>query len=240
MSDRRHAVPFDPEYFARRAREGERLDPAETFRHIWRSNHWAGSESVSGPGSGDDQTAAIRAALPVLFRRLGVRSILDLPCGDWQWMAKVPLEGIDYAGGDLLTEVVEANRERYGGPGRRFLQLDLMRSPLPSADLILCRDCLVHLSFEDIGAAIANLERSNITWLLTTTFPGERENADIVTGDWRPLNLEAPPFRFPPPVELLNEQCTEGRGAFSDKSLGLWRHAQLHESPPKIWRSGPA
>lgn len=105
--------------------------------------------------------------------------------------------------------------------------LDLTTSPLPAADLLLCRDALVHLSFADIGRALANLRRAAIPWLLTTTFPEEPSNEDIVTGDWRPLNLERAPFHFPPPARLLNEGCTEGDGRFADKSLGLWRVADL-------------
>lgn len=232
MSHRRHAVPFDPEYFARRAAAGERLEASDTFRHIWRVNHWAGKDSVSGPGSGDDQTAALRTALPELLSRYAIRTLLDVPCGDWRWMAKVPLEGIDYIGGDLLPELVEANRRQHGGPGRRFLALDLTSATLPAADLLLCRDCLVHFSFADIGRALRNVRRSGIAWLLTTTFPAEPANLDIVTGDWRPLNLQLPPFAFPPPVELLNEQCTECDGAFADKSLGLWRADELPVPPP--------
>jgi hypothetical protein len=30
---------------------------------------------------------------------------------------------------------------------------------------------------------------------------------------------------------MLNEGCTEGGGAFADKSLGLWRVAELRELP---------
>jgi len=48
-----------------------------------------------------------------------------------------------------------------------------------------------------------------------------------VTGDWRLLNLQRPPFNFPPPLRLMNERCTESRGAFGDKSLGLWLVGQL-------------
>jgi hypothetical protein len=105
--------------------------------------------------------------------------------------------------------------------------LDLTRSPLPPADLLLCRDCLVHLSYTDIAEAIDNVRRSTIEYLLTTTFTAESGFRDIVTGDWRPLNLETPPFSFPRPVELLREQCTEQNGAFADKSLGLWRVRDL-------------
>jgi hypothetical protein len=46
-------------------------------------------------------------------------------------------------------------------------------------------------------------------------------------GDWRLLNLEAAPFGFPPADAILNEECTEAGGAYADKSLGVWRVADL-------------
>ena len=109
--------------------------------------------------------------------------------------------------------------------------LDLTRDALPPADLLLCRDCLVHLSYADIRRALANVARSGIPYVLTTTFPGAKANEDIVTGDWRVINLEAAPFGFPPPLHLLNEGCTEAGGLFADKSLGLWRTEALARLP---------
>lgn len=227
MTDRRGSVDFDPDYFAARARAGERLAPIDAFRRTYERNLWGGDESRSGPGSTLEQTARVRAELPALCRRLGVRTLLDLPCGDFRWMATVELPGVRYLGGDLLPELVTRNVERFGRADRSFLELDLTRSDLPDADLLLCRDCLVHLSFEDLTRALGNLRRSRITWLLTTTFPDESGNRDVHTGDWRPLNLERAPFAFPPPHALLNEGCTEQQGRFADKSLGLWRVVEL-------------
>jgi len=54
-----------------------------------------------------------------------------------------------------------------------------------------------------------------------------RANAEAATGDWRPLNLERPPFNLPPPLVLVNEQCTEAQGRYADKSLGVWRLGDL-------------
>lgn len=227
MTDRRSAVPFDPEYFARRASAGDGVTPVEIFRQIYETNHWSGRQSRSGPGASEDQTTRIREALPALCRTLGVRTILDIPCGDFNWMADVAFGEIDYIGADLLPELVATNSERYGREGRRFVTLDLTSSPLPAADLMLCRDCLVHLSFAEIDRALQNLRAADIRYLLTTTFPSQLHNVDIVTGDWRPLNLEHPPFSFPPPLRLINEECTECEGKFADKSLGLWRIAEV-------------
>src|SRR5262249_28756808 len=108
---------------------------------------------------------------------------------------------------------------------RRFLCLDMTRADLPAADLILCRDGLVHLSFADARAAIRNFRRSGSRYLLTTTFVGRGRNVDTATGGWRALDLQAPPFRFPPPLTLVDERCgqTDGR----DKGLGLWKLADL-------------
>jgi hypothetical protein len=140
-------------------------------------------------------------------------------------MAAIALPGIRYIGADLLPEVVARAAAR--SPGREFLELDLTASPLPPADLLLCRDCLVHLSFSDIERAIANVRRSGITYLLATTFPDEPTNGDVITGDWRPLNFEQPPFGFPRPLEGLRKGCTEQGGLFADKSLALWRVGDL-------------
>jgi hypothetical protein len=63
--------------------------------------------------------------------------------------------------------------------------------------------------------------------LLTTTFTSTRANHDIVTGDWRPIMLQQAPYGFPEPVALINEGCTEFDGRYPDKSLGLWRLADL-------------
>lgn len=62
---------------------------------------------------------------------------------------------------------------------------------------------------------------------MTTTFTGPRPNHDIATGGWRTLNLTLAPFNFPPPLRVVNEKCTEGGNAFSDKSLGVWALGDL-------------
>ncbi len=226
-NSRRDAVPFDSRHFEKLAAAGASPSSDTIFRDIYRRNHWAGSASPSGPGASPDQTSRLRSVLPALLRRLTVETLLDLPCGDYSWMRSIDLPIASYIGADLLPEVVLPLQSAYADARHRFLVLDLTRDPLPGADLLLCRDCLVHLSFADIRRALGNLFASGIPHLLTTTFPQCEVNEDIVTGDWRPINLERAPFGFPPPSELLNEGCTEGGGIFADKSLGLWRTAEL-------------
>jgi hypothetical protein len=221
--NRRFAVSFDPAHFARRTAAGDPVSAVEAFRHAYAERHWASAESVSGPGSSLDQTAVVRRELPLLLSRLGVRTLLDVPCGDFHWLSTVDLGDVSYVGGDLLPEIVARNVQEHAAPGRAFREIDLLASSLPQADLLLCRDCLVHLSFADIARAVNNIRTSPVTWLLTTTFPAQDVNEDIVTGDWRPLDFTKAPFHWSPPDTLIVEGNTEGGGAFADKSLGLWK-----------------
>jgi len=85
----------------------------------------------------------------------------------------------------------------------------------------------VHLPFELISRAVANLKRSGSLWLLTTHFLECELNEDIETGDWRMLNFELEPFNWPVPERVLIEGCQEAGGGYGDKALGLWRIADL-------------
>jgi hypothetical protein len=191
------------------------------FREVYRRNTWGDASSVSGPGSSLAATAALRDQLPQLLHTLGVTSLLDIPCGDLTWISQIDLAGIRYLGADIVEEIVAANRRR-GLVAGDFRRLDLIRDPLPRADAILCRDCLVHLSLRDAVRGLDNLIASGARYLLCTTFPGAVANADTVTPYWRPLNLERAPFGLPAPWRLLRD-FSEGRPEDEGKYLGVWR-----------------
>jgi hypothetical protein len=193
----------------------------ELFTYIFRTNGWRGAESLSGVGSDSAQTGRIVAALPGILREFGLRTLLDVPCGDFNWMASVDLSGIRYIGGDIVTDLVVRNR-RHERDNVTFMNLDIIKDSLPDADIILCRDCLVHFSIPDIFRALENVCRGESRYLLTTTFTARTQNPEIPTGMWRPLNLQAAPFNFPQPLIIMEEGCTQGNGSYRDKSLALW------------------
>ena len=135
--------------------------------------------------------------------------------------------GVDYIGADISEKLISKLKETFGGESSeinadRFRVLDITSDELPKADLVIVRDCLVHLSFDDIRKAIENLKRSGSKWLLATTFPG-RSPHDIKAGQWRPIDMTCKEIGMPNPISEFAENCTEGDGAFKDKSLGLWK-----------------
>ena len=198
------------------------MDTEFVFTDIFRKNKWGGEGSVSGTGSDFDQTRVILKALPGVFKAYNVTSVLDIPCGDFHWMQKVDLGQVHYTGADIVKDLIDRNNDRFQTYRRRFLQLNLVDDALPKADLVFCRDCLVHLCFRDVLNALDNICESGSKYLLTTTYINRDRNHNIKTGQWRALNLERPPFNLPKPVTLVDEKCLGRDGYQRDKSLGLW------------------
>ena len=190
----------------------------DVFSRHYQTNYWADDESVSGHGSTVAATKTIRLVLPPLFEHYDIKSVLDIPCGDLNWAHKVKWPS--YIGADIVPELVAETRARF--PDFDLRVLNITEDPLPQVDLILCRDLLGHFSNADVKRALANIKKSGAKYLLATTFPEHETSGNIETGEWRPINL-ASFFGLPDPIEYINENCTDGGGAFKDKSLGLWR-----------------
>src|SRR5205085_7516157 len=139
----------------------------------------------SGPGSTRLATSVLRAALVELIQEHEIKSLLDIPCGDGNWISTANLKLDLYIGADIVQELVDLNQSKWKGqPNCRFLKLDLTSNALPRVDLILCRDGLVHLSNALAMQALRNIKLSGSTSLLATTYPGHSNNTDLVPGEW--------------------------------------------------------
>ena len=204
------------------------MPPRMVFTIIYRRRIWRDSESRSGSGSSLRATAAIRAELPRLLTALQIKSMLDVPCGDLNWMKEVNLGAVNYLGVDIVADLIATNRARFAASNRRFECLDILQDQIPAVDLIFCRDCLVHFSSKHIGTAIGNVKASGSKYFATTTFPTIWENEEIPTGQHRPINLQSPPFNFPEPVRLLDDSTPPPASALAlIKKVGVWKVSDL-------------
>ena len=220
-------------YRALRAVKGENLEHlhaktlSEKFSSIYRNRIWLNGRadgSLSGLGSELKNTKSIRLHLPELLGSLHTKTLLDVGCGDFNWMNCVSLN-CQYVGVDVAQQVIDQNTQRYGTANRTFLTLDATKDPLPPVDTVLCREVLFHLSFNDIRSLIQNLRANGVSILVATNDIATGFNSDIVSGDFRLLNLTKPPFRFPmPEFSIPDEGVSPGR------ILGAWHLKDL----PKI------
>lgn len=189
------------------------------FSKIARNNGWDGTESVSGPGSTMQATAQLRASLPSLLVKYGIGSILDIPCGDAHWITKTLPKGIDYIGADIVPALIKLNRAEKPHLGR-FEVLDLVSDRLPRVDMVIVRDCFIHLPNSTVNAALKNIKASGSSWLLATQFVDDSTNIDIEVGGYRPINLLKPPFFLSEPLEVLSD--FDGLN-HNGKHIALWR-----------------
>lgn len=188
------------------------------FTDYYNKNAWGDKESKSGTGSNLLQTQTIMQELPKIFKKYKIKSILDIPCGDFYWMQRVDLAGINYIGADIVDDIIKSCSEQFPF---EFKVMDIINSKLPKVDMIICRDCLVHLPYSEIKKALQNIKKSGSRYLLTTSFT-EHDNTDIPIGHWRPLNLQGEPFNLCEPILVVNENCTENEGIYNDKSMCLF------------------
>ena len=207
-------------------------DLKEKFSKIYANNTFGGAKSPSGEGSDLVQTAQVRRMLPKVVQEYHVESFLDAPCGDYYWMRETKLGVKQYIGVDIVEALIAKNQRQFGDSSTTFKCLNLVEDKLPKVDMVFCRDCLVHLNFEDINKVIDNFKKSESMYLLTTTFTKRTKNKNLMGADiWRPLNLQLPPFNFPKPLMLIDEMCTEYYGQFADKHLGLWLLSEIQLQP---------
>jgi SAM-dependent methyltransferase len=194
-------------------------DLSQTFTAIYENHFWVDDESRSGGGSNLYATERIRKAIPGLFMKYEVRSVLDIPCGDFFWFKEMKLDLDRYIGGDIVAPLIASVAKKYTSPTHSFRVMDLTKDPLPDCDLILVRDCFIHLSFESIFAALGNIARSKIRYLLTTHSADVAANVNIAAGSARGLNLCGAPFNFPAPLDLIDDYAK----GLAPRQLGLWR-----------------
>ncbi len=197
----------------------------QIFTEIFQANTWGSAESRSGPGSESGRALTLGKELNALLQRLQVTSIVDAPCGDFNWLKDVPLALESYLGIDIVEALIQINRREHSASGRTFIHGDISRESIVAADLILCRDCLVHFSFADIFRTLRNFKASGSNYLLTTTFSARHANRNIETGGWRTLNLVRAPFCFPAPLVAISDFCPDPE--YADKRLGLWSLQEL-------------
>lgn len=183
-------------------------------------------ETVNGPGCTMAATEQLRPALPELFAKYDIKTVLDVGCGDWTWMQHVDLSGIDqYIGWDVDPETIAENQRQFGdNPKVSFSVRNLLTvSEIPQVDLIIARQVLIHFPNQYIADVLEKFKKSGSTYLLASHWPTETENHEYVSEGFayrgyveRTVNLLTPPFEFGRLVDAVNELIT-------DDSMGVLR-----------------
>ena len=127
------------------------------FTSIYKSNHWVQSSdyskynsiSVSGHGSNTntEQYFELVKNMTKLINKFRIKSILDIPCGDFLWIKKIILENnISYLGIDIVEELINKNILYYKSKNINFKCADILDYKTDKYyDLLLIRDLFLHI-----------------------------------------------------------------------------------------------
>lgn len=184
----------------------------EVFADVYASGRWGGQPYHSGSGSRDAPAHSYAACVRELIRTAGVRSVVDIGCGDFQ-VARQFVDGLEsYRGLDVVQAIVDRNTAQYGTDTITFTRLDAASSDLPPADLCLVRQVLQHLSNQQIIAILQRCAAYPLV-LVTEHWPAASaqrlSNVDkphgpdtrLDQGSW--VDISAPPLRCEPVEEVL-------------------------------------
>lgn len=199
----------------------------DAFQQYAVENLWRDPESKSGPGSTLDATVNLRYHLGKFLRVGQIRSMIDAPCGDFNWMKAVEFpDDFRYIGGEIATALVEENRRRYEARNRSFIEFDITTTPFPLVDVWFCRDCLFHLPYAYILKALRNFHASKISWIMTSQHLNTTnwKNSDIPMAGFRWIDLYSEPFYFPRDVKYQIADYVFNNG---QREMTMWTREQI-------------
>lgn len=189
----------------------------DVFTAIYKGNLWSGRQSRSGTGSDLEETNVIREKLFEVLLTYNIKSLLDIPCGDMNWIKEVEFPSdMRYIGADIVPELIEDNKVVHAARKRQFKVLDITSSKLPEVDMVFVRDCLGHLSNAHVEKAVENIKQAKPKYLMATHWPGVVGGPDIIDGGWRPINMS----KFLGPEWELIDWIEED---IKDKGMGIWK-----------------
>ena len=182
-------------------------DP-DIFDKIYENSYWG---KGSGGGSSPEATQPYKVFLEDFIRQHDIKSIVDLGCGDWQFSQFLDFGSATYIGVDASKRVITANQQSFSRSGVAFINLPEDCSELPCADLLICKDVLMHLSTKEVQDILSILPNYKYA-LITNDVPcvsafgqivlklrrpfSPVVNREIKTGDYRPLDPTKHPFNL--------------------------------------------
>ena len=135
------------------------------------------------------------------------KSILEVSSGHWRsgWQKDIIWPPIDYYGIDILPEVVKdnilfANNHNSGFKTMIYKEGDMTTDNLPQSDILFTKDTLIHLNNKQIhnflkyNVFVLPYKYKYIIFVHDISEDPLKTNKDIVTGDFRPLDLSLHPF----------------------------------------------
>lgn len=133
------------------------MDRSDAFTSIYARGAWGDGMSASGPGSDPEISRPYVDLVQSLIANEGIASVVDLGHGDWQMWPVEAFSDVSYQGFDVARGLSEAVTLQFGTADRHFEFGDCVTMEIPRAQLVLCKDVLMHLPNKDVSQVLGKL-----------------------------------------------------------------------------------
>jgi hypothetical protein len=190
---------------------GAQLGPVEAF---YSNAEWPPKQRLSASGPGSNRGDATEISLRVLNEAIvafNVSSMIDLPCGDVNWIFdswRTDSLAL-YLGLDIVQDVIEFDNMRFAHHSNKIFrhwdgatcrlpkyQLEPDKAPR-SFEMVHSRDVLQHLPLSLALEFLCNVFQSGAKVFVTTTYPHNSTNTDVIEGGFFQNDLTMEPFGLP-------------------------------------------
>jgi hypothetical protein len=131
------------------------MNNESVFSEIYQNRRWGKNVPLSGEGSSPE---AVNPYLELLRSFLDqhndIRTILDVGHGDWEMWPAGFFQQYQYFGVDVVSTLSIEMSLIHGNSKTAFISGDFLEMDLPSSDVLLIKDVLIHLSNADIAKAL--------------------------------------------------------------------------------------
>lgn len=195
-----------------RFKDYKNISNKEVFSIIYERGAWGKSPDPSQPyfsGSGSHDPLIVSTYLEAVIKFLESFSdkpaVLDLGCGDFAVGSNIRKFCSTYIACDIVPQLIEFNKIKYATLNVDFRVIDLVNDHLPSADIIIIRQVLQHLSNDDIKKLIPKLNNNYQFVILTEHIPNAslfKHNMDKPIGPDIRIDIQSGVILTSPPFNL--------------------------------------
>lgn len=203
-------------------------------------------ETTCGKGSFLKNTGGVRHFLESVIKEYQIKSILDVGCGDWNWIGyavPVPDQALTYVGLDFDAGFIRYNNRKFGRERSKqhkhnisFYLWDVRKDVIPDKfhqfDLIICRDLMLHLPTEVNLKLLREFDKVG-KYLIASNHGDTPKNIELPAGKYRRtcrpsrrIYLEFRPYNLPLSIGEANDG-----GDF--RYVDLWKLPVMKELTPQ-------
>ena len=179
----------------------------DAMQQIYEMKLWGDNNTEFYSGDGSHSSAIIKPYIEVVISFLksfkNQITVCDLGCGDFNIGKELVKYTKKYIAVDIVPELIAYNKEKFKETNLKFQCLDISKDELPSADCVIIRQVLQHLSNKEVLSVVCKLY--DFKYIILTEHIPDGDfipNKDIISGQGirlkkqSGLNLVKPPFNL--------------------------------------------